>query len=239
MAALSGQRTFLELQNAVGVILFNQTALSATTNPTLAQVKDKINEYYRNIFQRQPWKWALDESTFSTVAGTKRVTMPDNVFKVWSMQIQGNNWYLKYVPQNKFLRGYPGAWQTMGQNQPYLYIGAPNASNNALQFDLFPTPADTYTVYYQFVKRLTPLTNDSDYSVMEPEYENAIIYGAAKDLLALLGDNRAAYYQAEYEKIMSAMWMDEERNLDYMETAMSPEVNGTQWPGVIRPYVGG
>lgn len=238
MAALSGQKTFLELQNAVGLILFNQTAPSTQTNPTLAQIKDKINEYYRNIFQRQPWKWAYGQATFNTVAGTHLVTLPDNVFKVWALEIQGNNWYLQYVPNNKFFRAYPGAWQTMGNNQPYVYTDAPAASNNAKQIDLFPTPDAVYTVYYQFQKRLTSLSADADYSIMPPEYENAMIYGAAKDLLALLADNRAAYYQTEYEKIMSAMWMDEERNLDYMDTAMSPEVNGTQWPGVIRPYAG-
>lgn len=238
MAPLAGQRTFLELQNAVAAILSNQLSLTATSNPTLAQVKDKINEYYRNVFQKQPWKWAYDQATFNTSAGTKRVTFPDNVQKVWALEIQGNNWYLQYVPNNKFFRGYPGAWQTMGNNQPYIYTDAPPASNNALQIDLFPTPDNTYTVYYQFQKRLTSLSADGDYSIIPPEYENLLIYGPAKDLLARLADNRAAYYSDEFKKIMSDMWMNEERNLDYMDAAMSPEVNGTQWPGVIRPYVG-
>lgn len=238
MAALAGQRTFLEIQNAIAAILSNQLTLSTTSNPTLAQVKEKINEYYRNVFQKQPWKWAYDQATFDTAAGTKRVTFPDNVQKVWALEIQGNNWYLQYVPNNKFFRAYPGAWQTMGNNQPYVYTDAPPASNNALQIDLFPTPDNTYTVYYQFQKRLTSLSADGDYSIIPPEYENLLIYGPAKDLLARLADNRAAYYEAEFKKIMSDMWMNEERNLDYMDTAMSPEVNGTQWPGVIRPYVG-
>lgn len=238
MAALAGQSTFLELQQAVGAILFNQTAASANTFPTLTQVKAKINQVYRNIFQKQPWKWAYGQSTFNTVAGTHLVTLPDNVQKIWALQIQGNNWYLQYVPNNKFFRGYPGAWSTMGNNQPYIYTDAPPASNNALQIDLFPTPDAVYTVSFQFEKRLTALSADGDYSIIPPEYENAIIYGAAMDLLAQLADNRASYYAGEFKKIMSDMWLNEERNLDYMDAAMSPEVNGTQWPGVIRPYVG-
>lgn len=238
MAALDGQRTFLQLQQAVSQIIFGQTFASTATNPTLSQVKEKLNEYYRNIFRKQPWKWAYGQSTFTTSQGTKLVTFPDNVQKVWALEIQGNNWYLQYVPNNKFFRGYPGAWQTMGQNQPYIYTDAPPASNNALQIDLFPTPDATYTVYYQFQKRLTSLSADGDYSIIPPEYENALIYGAAKDLLANLADTRAGYYSDQYKEIMSEMWMNEERNLDYMDAAMSPEVNGTQWPGVIRPYVG-
>jgi len=236
MAALAGQRTFLELQNAVGVILFNQTALATTTNPTLAQVKEKINEYYRNIFQKQPWKWAYSSSTFVTVAGTKLVTMADNVQKIWALEIQGNNGYIQYVPNNKFYRANPGGWTTMGNGQPYIYTDAPPASNNAMQIDLFPAPDAVYTVYFQFQKRLTSLSADGDYSIIPPEYENALVYGAAKDLLALLADNRASYYETEYKKIMSDMWMNEERNLDYQDTDMEQNAGGNQWPGVIRPY---
>lgn len=238
MAALDGQRTFLQLQNAVGLILFNQTTPSTTTSPTLAQIKEKINEYYRNIMQKMPWAWDYSQTTLSTVAGTNIYALPDTVFKPWALQIQGNNWYIQYVPNNKLFRGYPGAWQTMGNNQPYLWTYGPPASNNALQIELFPTPDAVYTVYYQYQKRLTSLSADGDYGVIPPEYENAIVYGAAKDLLALLADNRAPYYAEEYKKIISDMWMNEEKNLDYMDSAMSPEVNGTQWPGVIRPYVG-
>ncbi len=238
MAALDGQRTFLELQNAVGLILFNQTAPSTTTNPNLAQIKEKINEYYRNIAQKQPWKWALGEATFATNSGTTRYAVNSAAFKVWALQIQGNNWYMQYFPRNKFFRAYPGGWTTMGNNQPFLYMDAPPASNNQHQIDLFPTPDATYIISYNYAKRLTPLTADGDYSIIPPEYENSIIYGAAKDLLALLADNRAAYYAEEYKKIMSDMWMDEERNLDYMEVATDPMINGSQWPGVVRPYIG-
>jgi hypothetical protein len=239
MAALNGQRTFLQLQNAVGAVLLEQTALSASSYPTLDSVKAKINEVYRDVVAKHPWLLDYAEATFNTVANTARVTLADGIERVNGMQIQGLNLPIRYMPRNKLLLAYPGGWNQMTPGQPLYYTDAPQASNNALQVDLFPAPGSIYTVTVQYQARLTPLSSDTDYSIMPPEFENILIYGTLADMLAQLSDVRRDYYQARYGELQSKLWLRDQTNLDYIGSQMDYSAGQVQgWPGIIQPYIG-
>jgi hypothetical protein len=238
MAALNGQRTFLQLQNAVGAVLFEQTAPSADTYPTLASIKDKINEVYRRVYVKQPWLWGYAETTINTTANNKLLTMPDGVQKIWGLQLQSINQPIRYVPRNKLLLSYPGGWNQVNDSYPIFWTDAEQASNNAMQINLFPAPDAVYTITYQYQVRLTPLSADGDYSVIQPEYEDVLIYGTLADLLRQLSDQRADYYEAKYAEIQRAMWMDAEKKFDYMDAQMQYGGNMVAgWPGLVQPYL--
>jgi len=239
MAALSGQRTFLQLQNAVGAVLLEQTALSTSTYPTLDSVKAKINEVYRDIVSKHPWLLDYAETTFNTVANTARVTLADGIERVNGMQIQGINLPIRYIPRNKLLLAYPGGWNQITPGQPIYWTDAPQASNNALQIDLFPAPGSIFTVTVQYQLRLTPLSADGDYSIIPPEFEDILIYGTLADFLAQLSDARRDYYQARYAELQSKLWMRDQTNLDGIGSQMdysAGQVAG--WPGMVQPYIG-
>jgi len=239
MPALNGQRTFLQLQNAIGAVLLEQTALSTSTYPTLASVKEKINEVYRDVVVKHPWLLDYAETTFATVANTARVTLADTIERIGGMQLQGTNQPIRYIPRNKLLLAYPGGWNQITPGQPIYWTDAPQASNNALQIDLFPAPNAIMTVTIQYQLRLTPLSSDTDYSIMPPEFENILIYGALADFLQQLSDKRSEYYQARYAELQNKLWMRDQSNMDGMGSQMdysAGQVAG--WPGIIQPYIG-
>lgn len=239
MAALNGQRTFLQLQNAVGAVMLEQTALSSSTYPTLDSVKAKINEVYRDVVVKHPWLLAVAQTTFNTVTNTQLVTLSDNIERVIGMQLQATNQPIRYIPWNKLMLAYPGGWNQITPGQPIYWTDAPQASNNALQVYLFPAPNSVMTVTVQYQLRLTPLSSDTDYSILPPEFENILIYATLADLLSQLSDTRREYYQARYTELMSKLWMRDQTNLDGMGSQMdysAGQVAG--WPGIIQPYIG-
>lgn len=239
MAALNGQRTFLQLQNAVGAVLLEQTALSTSTYPTLASVQSKINEVYRDVVSKHPWLITLSQTTFNTVTNTQLVTLSDNIERILGMQIQGLNLPIRYLPLNKLDLAFPGGWNQITPGQPLYWTDAPQASNNAMQIYLFPAPNAAMTVTIQYHLRLTPLSADGDYSIIPPEFENILIYGALADFLAQLSDARREYYQARYAELQSKLWMRDQTNLDGIGSQMDYSAGQVQgWPGMVQPYIG-
>jgi hypothetical protein len=239
MAALNGQRTFLQLQNAVGAVMLEQTALSASTYPTLDSVKAKINEVYRDVTAKHPWLMTLAQTTFNTVTNTQLVTLADGVERVIGMQLQGTNQPIRYMPFNKLMLAYPGGWNQITPGQPIYWTDAPQAANNAQQIYLFPAPNGVMTVTVQYHLRLTPLSQDTDYSIIPPEFEDILIYGTLADMLAQLSDSRRDYYQARYDQLQSKLWMRDQTNLDGMGSQMDYSAGQVQgWPGIIQPYIG-
>lgn len=237
MAALSGQRTLAQLRSVIGAVLFEQTAPSASTYPTADSIDDKVNEVYRDVFAKRTWWWAYGEATINATANNKLLTMPDTVERIWGMQIQGINQPIRYVPRNRLLLGYPGGWNQVGASQPIYWTDAAPASNNALQVNLFPEPNSAYTITYQYQPRLTVLTS-ALYSIIPPEFEDVLVFGALSDLLSQLSDQRAPFYQQKFDKLMNSMWMRQEETLDGAVSAMDASDTQVQgWPGLVQPYI--
>jgi len=215
MAALTGQRAGDALLSTIGAILLEQTALSTSTYPTLTFATEKLNEVYRRIQGMHPWTWLYKEATVSTVAGTKEVTLADDCERPIGMQIQGSAQGVRYMPRNRILLEYPGGWSSVGNTTPWWWTESAPAANNAQAIALFPTPDAAYTLTYQYQARPAAITNASNsYSVMRPEYEDALIYGTVADLFRMLSDPRADYYEAKFREIMARCWRRDEQQLD-------------------------
>lgn len=236
MAALTGQRDGAALLASIGAIVLEQTALSTTTYPTLAYATEVLNQTYRQVLRQHPWLWAIDEVTKATTANTKTVVLDDAVERIIGIQIQGSSQAVRYVPRNRLMLEFPGGWSSIGAGIPTVWTDAEGATNNALQIDLFPTPNDALTLTIQCQKRPAAITNSSSsYSIIPPEWEDALIYGTVAELFAMLSDNRASFYASKYQETMARMWLRDEQNLDGVQSAM---IGGGVSMDTWRPYRG-
>ena len=216
MANLAGQRAFLTLQNAIGDRLLQQTALSTSTYPTLARVKEEINTVYKRIYGERPWKWQLVSTTLATVAGTTTYTLPDTVIEPYNMQIRSLGLDIQYISREVFLKEQPYGWTNVGQTMPRFAIPAAPASNNAMQIDFWPTPDAIYTVNYDYRSRFTQLSGDTDIPVIPPEFDDLLVQGPLVELYKMINDERWQGAKAEYEQLWKKMWMADERELNFM-----------------------
>lgn len=235
MAALTGQLAGDALIAKIGAILLEQTALSTTTYPTLATVTEALNAVQRRLLTQHPWLLVLDETTATCTANNKSVTLADGIERVVGIQIQGSQQSLRYVPRNRLMLEYPGGWTSIGAGTPDTWTDAGLATNNALKIDLFPTPSEAFTLTIQYQKRPAAITNSgTSYSTIPPEYEEALVFGTAADMLEMLSDNRAQIYKMKYMEVLAKMWMRDEQNLDGVYGAMIDA--GPSTAALWRPY---
>lgn len=235
MANLAGQRTFVQIQNEIGQNLFADVALSTTTHPTLAHTQQVINKHYKRFTDQFRNLIAIKETTFNTVAGTTDYAMDDTAAEVLQMAIRSLSQKISYISRLDFLNSIQAGWTGTGQGVPYLYMPAPAASNNALKFSLYPTPADAYTVTYQYVARPTALSSDSDVPVIQPEYDPYLVHAPLYELMSMLGDPRAVFHKEQMELIWRHAWKRNQELADSMASVKeySPTIAG---PMAIQPY---
>lgn len=240
MAALNQQRTFLQLQNSVAQILFNNTAASSTTYPTDTAIKELINKWYKDFYYRYRFLWNTGSATMVTVAGTSLITMPDDVMEVTNMNIRSIIRMIRYITRQLMLNNYPAGWTGLGNAVPLWAVEAPPASNNAIQFDLWPAPDAIYTINLDYYKRPAVLSADGDYPVLPPEIDSILIHGPASEALMMLGDPRAEYHQKMVEKLTREAWLRNEQMASSENTfrSLSNENIGGSYPGLLQPYLG-
>lgn len=238
MANLAGQQTFLQMQNTCGAIWLEQTALGTQTYPTLATCKELLNRYMKILISKYEFVWVGKSTTINTVAGTKLLTMPDLVRKVGKLQIQANGRDLIYKTQYEFAQDYPMGWTGTTNSQPLFYIETDPASNNAIQFNLFPTPDAIYSISYDYLTRTAAMSADSDVPIVPPEWDSWLIWRAASEGLTMLGDPRSAVYKGMADELEGQMWLDNEKFLNHQTSIMpAPDGNGFgNWPGQYMPY---
>lgn len=239
MANLAGQRTGAQIVSAVDAILFNKSSGSSTTYPTSTMILELINRYYKAFVDKYQFLWAMKSTTINTVAGTTGITMPDDVVQVYQMQIRANGRYLQFLPRKQFERDFPAGWTSVGNSQPIYYVEAAPASNNAIQFDLFPTPDAIYTINYDYRARFTPLAGSTEVSVIPPEYDMYLIYGPAVEGLLMQGDPRAKQFAELLEDADKRAWLANEKLTDYQNSFQeAPSVYGYGLrPGQVLPYL--
>lgn len=239
MANLAGQRTFVQIQNEIGQHLFGATSLSATTHPTLTMVKQGINKHYKLFYMQFRNLIAAKETSVNTTAGQQYIVMPDDVMEVMQMAIRANSVKLRYCPRKEFLDNNPGGWTNVGQAIPCMYIPKAPASNNALQFDLYPTPDATYAVSVNYQARPTELSADSDVPVIQPEFDPYLVHAPLAEYFAMLNDDRAKYHDMRAREILKDAWLKNEQTADYMDSVKDygGMINPMGWPGQYHPYL--
>jgi hypothetical protein len=70
-----------------------------------------------------------------------------------------------------------------------------------------------------------------------PEFDPYLVHAPLAELLAMLGDQRAAYHKAEAEALWRHAWKRNEELADYMESVKdyATVADGSAYT-VIRPY---
>jgi len=238
VAVLPGQLTFLEIKNQIASVLLNRGALSTTSYPTIAMVNDVVNKYYKRFYGSNRWVWDKKITTKATVAGAKNVVMADDIMEVTNMVIESLVRKLILYPREKFKSVAPGGWTNIGNAVPVYSVEGQPASNNALTFDLWPTPDAIYTLTIDYYARITPMSSDGDVSIIPPEFEDYLINGPVGELLIMLGDPRAQYYSGEAQKTLKAAWLRNEnmaQGLNTWRDAATENLN-VPWPGLVQPY---
>lgn len=234
MAALSGQRTFSELKGDIAALIGGDFAFSTSTYPSTTQINQIFNRHYKRFCNRHNWVWMEKSTTFPTVAGTTTYALPDTVVEEITLRIANQSMPLRYMSREQFLQEYPGGWTTTGNGLPTMYVPSAEASNNALQIDLWPTPDAVYTVTMDYRARVTPLSADGDYTVIPPEHEDYIVYAAAAECLTLLGDQRAEYMASRAEESWRTAWRLDETKLNGMNGLRG--ANTGVGPSIIYPF---
>jgi hypothetical protein len=240
MANLAGQRTFKNIQDEIGYNLFADVAPSANTHPTLTHIKLVINKHYKEFYNRFRNLLNTKETTIATTGGQQYITMPDLVMEVLQMTIRANGCKLRYVPRKQFLDENPAGWTNVGQAQPTIYIPKEPASNNALQFDLYPTPDAVYSISYLYQSRCAELSADADVPLIQPEFDPYLVHASLAELLFMLGDERYKMHKMEAEAIYQRAWVKNEQTPDYIDSVKDYGTmagGGYGWPGQVRPYL--
>jgi len=235
MAALNGQRTFLEMQGDVAALMGDGFSFTTSSYPTLTQAKQIINRFYKRFVSSRDWKWMQKQTTLSTVAGVSTITMPDDVEEIVTLRIANLGVTLRPYSREQFLQEFPNGWTNTGSAIPQLYVQSAPAANNAIQIDVWPMPSAIYTVSMDYKARFTPLSGDSDYSVVPPEAEDYLVYASAAEMLLMQGDQRNEAYKAQAAEVKNNAWKRDEEELSGSNGLRGVPFGGTANPQ-IYPY---
>lgn len=242
MAALNQQQTFLEIQTAVAEILFNNTAASTTSYPTTSRIKALINKWYKYAYSQKSCRylWNTGATTVTATQNVQSILMPDDVMEVTNMNIRSLVRQIRPITRQLFLNKYPGGWTTITPSTPLWFVEAPPASNNALQFDLWPMPDSAYTINIDYYKRPAVLSADGDYPTIPPEFDMFLIYGPAMEGLIMLGDKRADIYKGLLDDLNKNLWLRNEQMAanENLQRSLADENIGGSYPGLLQPYIG-
>lgn len=226
MANLAGQKTFLDVQQQISELVLRKTIADTSTQPTLTRLKAIINDAYLEVCTEVEWSWRFkDSGTFNTVANqTTPYVMPDTVEEVFWMTIPAYQQKLWYASYGQWLVNYPGKFTNVSATKPWAYIEGEKASNNALQFYLFPQAAQVYTVNYGYMLRITPLSGDTDIMICSPEMQDIVVNRAIRKVFEYLKDAAWQLYDdapdkdTQASRRYSAVWQRDQHFTDWVAT---------------------
>jgi hypothetical protein len=156
--------------------------------------------------------------------------MPDAAEEVIFMTIPANQQRLRYGAYSQWIANYPGKYTNMGNTKPWAYIESPEASNNALQYYLFPAADQVYTISIGYMKRITLLSGDTDIMICPPEFQDIVINRAiCKCYQYLKDDTWMLYDDGPDGKSFAArrytdMWIKNQSFADWVGTFRSAKI---------------
>lgn len=131
---------------------------------TLARAKKWVNRALMRINEMGDWSWLMAfDATFSTVASTESYVLGAGVKKIYSvsLNIGSARRKLRLIDDRKFRDLFAYNTTTTGTPSWYRLFGR-DASTGRRKVALFPIPSSVVSVYYDYRKEITLLTNDSD-----------------------------------------------------------------------------
>ncbi len=249
-ALLPGQKNFADLELEVRDYLFGNSANTVGQNtwPDQARIQRLLNDKQREICSGKEYWFLYDQATFNTVANTFRYELAPAVSKVMDLTIPARFFKLQFLPRAQYDVIYPGGQGQVSPAMPLGYIMAPPAgtggtNQNASQIDLFPTPDQVYTMSYWYRKRTDQISGTQNIPIIPPEWQDILVHGALFEGFAMISgeaEPRVAYHRDIYNRRLRELWMENESNLDWMNTLRSFDVENapSMYPGLVRPYLG-
>lgn len=214
MAALDGQKTFLEIQTELADEIGGVTVANLV-RPTLTVLKRIINDAERDLCSMWDWSWLYREYSFPTVANQETAyAMDDDCAEVLWMAVPAQQARITWLSMSDWEALYPGRYNSVGPARPWNYIEAPNGSNNGLQYFLFPDADQVYTVTYGAKLRVGNLSADADYPVIPVDWQGMLLAKAKVKYLQYLGvsstDPRMKNYAQLAQDIYQQAWMNDQ-----------------------------
>lgn len=239
--ALPNQKTFLQFQQEIAREVLGLDIATTTDRPSLAEVKQFINDAYQEVCAMTDWGWLYREGTFNTAIGQQTpytpITGTTGTAEVLWMTIPAENRRLAPMSSRDYINLYPSGYSNFSNGIPTFYVESYNDSSNQMSYLLGPCPADdVYTI--KFAYKLVPsvMTSDGAVPVVPAPYQNLIKYKALIDIYRFLGPGsteRMAAVQREFQRLSDLAWKDDQNNGELIRSRLSAAVNASGAQGSL------
>lgn len=232
MANLPGTKTFETIYTEVSNNAFGRLATSEDVPVSLTRLKQIVNDSQREICTKKDWSWLYTEADFTLTGGqTTAFALPDACGAVLGLSIPSENVKLGEISMEAWTLLYPDRFISQTTGQPEVYIKGANATNNAMQIFVWPSPAATYTARLFYRKRVSDMTNTTDVPVIPVDWQDVLIAHATAECFRALNDDKsdkaAQRWQARYLDRFQDMFIQDCNNKEYAPTITEPNATVT------------
>ena len=134
-----------------------------------ATLTDLLNDAYEDIWTREGWPFKEAEASVTVAEGDDTPTMPTDFGKVLAVGDDTNSTELEFWRPDQLQLQTIGALTATGQPLIYYFLGN--------TFKLYPVPDAGYTLTLKYIKKFTPLANDTDVPDL-PNNHRLVVLGA-------------------------------------------------------------
>lgn len=138
-------------------------SLGAVDDVTVATCKRLVNRALVRISEKYDWPFLFVQGgTITTVASTETYSLDTTVQKVTSMYVTGTrSRVLRLMEGRQFRQTFTNPILSTGTPNYYRYAGV-DASTGAKKVSLYTIPSTAETIYYDYVKKMPLLSNNTD-----------------------------------------------------------------------------
>lgn len=153
-----------------------------------------LNLVLGDLWTWGPWRWQYKTATITTSASTRVYALAAAVDTYENFYDQTNDTILLPAAPFSILRADPD--ESLEAN-PRFYATATNDASGNQQIDLYPTPGGTYTIKYEYRKRVPVLSSGDDGTTLDDEVprgpcQSGLIFGVASLYMDEMGDEAGA-----------------------------------------------
>lgn len=231
-----GVKTFVQMQQIVSRRLLNIPIATATTFPTLTDIKDELNDQMRMFIAKRTWIWrkksdtsvtlVTDQTDYSALNSASSIIRIRNLTtgKYYTFQRRA----LFEIENKKAASDFQG-----GEPQRWSYIDRDTDNSIKFRFNTKPPSANNGDVLdITHLVRHADLSDDAAISILPEEFNNIPIYRTIEMFFTTLDDHtNAAIWGNKALTLESQAWKQHMQQGDHVDT---PNTSGlrvpSQWP---------
>ena len=187
--------TYAELQAAIASWL-NRDDLASTIPNFIDMVEADMSRTIRH--------WRMEKRSIADLT-TQYSALPSDFYEPIRLSLtSGTSYSLELVGQADLLRLRQRTDNVTGRPQYYAMTDG--------SIEVFPTPADTYTLEMVYYSKIIPLTDTNTSNWVLTYYPDAYLYGSLIHSAPFLGDdNRLSVWAALYDNAINAINADSDK----------------------------